>query len=52
MYDKIKMDKNIMSYILTEFESKKNSYELENTTFPDISVLCMNLRSYIEKHIC
>ena len=51
MYNKIKKDNTILSYILTEFENKKSSYELENNIIPDISDLCIRLRSYIEKHI-
>jgi DNA mismatch repair protein MutS len=51
MYDKIKADKNIISYILTEFDSKKSSYQLDSVNFPDISILCMKLRSYIEMNI-
>lgn len=51
MYNKIKADKNIISYILTEFDSKKSSYQLDSVNFPDISILCMKLCSYIEMNI-
>ena len=51
MYDKIKNDKNIASYILSEFENKKNNYELEGLPIPDISDLCKKLRLFIETHL-
>jgi DNA mismatch repair protein MutS len=51
MYEKMKSDKSIMSYVVSELENKKGSYDLEGKQIPDISELCKNLQSYIEKHI-
>ena len=52
LYKKIKVDDTISSYILTELDIKKSSYEIDiDKSIPDISVLCMKLRAYIEKHI-
>jgi DNA mismatch repair protein MutS len=52
LYKKIKVDDTITSYILTELDNKKSSYEIDtDESIPDISILCMKLRAYIEKHI-
>ena len=51
MYEKMKSDKTIMAYIVSELENKKASYDLEGRQIPDISELCKKLQSYIEKHL-
>ena len=51
MYEKMKSDKTIMAHVLSELESKKDSYDLEGRPVPDISELCNKLQSYIETHL-
>ena len=51
MYEKMKSDKTIMTYVLSELESKKESYDLKGKTIPDICEVCKKLQSYIEHHL-
>jgi len=51
MYEKMKSDNTIMTYVLSELESKKDSYDLKGKTIPDICELCKKLQSYIEQHL-
>jgi DNA mismatch repair protein MutS len=51
MYEKMKSDSTIMAYISSELENKKDSYDLQGRTVPDISELCKKLQSYIETHL-
>jgi len=51
MYEKMKSDNTIMTYVLSELESKKESYDLKGKFIPDICELCKNLQSYIEQHL-
>jgi DNA mismatch repair protein MutS len=51
MYEKMKSDAALMSYVSSELENKKNSYDLQGRTIPDISELCKKLKSFIETHL-
>lgn len=51
MYEKMKSDNTIMTYVLSELESKKESYDLKGKFIPDICELCKNLQSYIDQHV-
>ena len=51
MYDKVKTDKTIMTYVVSELENKKGSYELEGKQIPDICDLCKRLQDFIEQHL-
>jgi DNA mismatch repair protein MutS len=51
MYEKMKNDNTIMTYVISELESKKESYDLKGKSIPDICELCKKLQSYIEQHL-
>lgn len=51
MYDKMKTDKTLMTYVVSELENKKRSYDLEGKQIPDICDLCKRLQDYIESHL-
>ena len=51
MYEKMKSDNTIMTYVISELESKKESYDLKGKSIPDICELCKKLQSYIEQHL-
>lgn len=51
MYEKMKSDKTIMSYITSELENKKVSYDQEGRQIPDVSELCKKIKSYIDKYL-